>query len=76
MVAVLFLGGINLLTLGVMGEYLGRIYTEAKGRPLYLVRDRFGFDEHAGQAQPDEDERWTAKSTAEWRRSKTGTGGS
>ncbi|MEE8536270.1 MAG: glycosyltransferase, partial [Kiloniellales bacterium] len=76
MVVVLFLGGINLLTLGVMGEYLGRIYTEAKGRPLYLVRDRFGFDQHADQDEPDEDERWTAKSTAEWRSSKTGTGGS
>lgn len=45
MVVVLFLGGINLLTLGIFGEYLGRIYMEAKGRPLYLVRERHGFDE-------------------------------
>ncbi len=45
MVVVLFLGGINLLTLGIFGEYLGRTYMEAKGRPLYLVRERHGFDE-------------------------------
>lgn len=44
MVVVLFLGGINLLTLGIIGEYLGRTYMEAKGRPLYLVRKRHGFD--------------------------------
>ena len=43
-VAVLFMGGVQLLTLGVMGEYLGRIYTEVKRRPLYAVRERLGFD--------------------------------
>jgi glycosyltransferase involved in cell wall biosynthesis len=43
MVAVLFMGGINLMTLGIIGEYIGRIYTEAKQRPLYLVRERIGF---------------------------------
>lgn len=45
MVAVLFMGGVQLLTLGIMGEYLGRIYEEVKGRPLYLVRDRYGFSD-------------------------------
>jgi glycosyltransferase involved in cell wall biosynthesis len=71
MVAVLFMGGINLLTLGIIGEYLGRTYLEVKNRPLYLVRDYYGFD----SVRPQEPA-WTEKSTDAWGSTRTGTGGS
>lgn len=39
LIAVLFLGGVQLISLGILGEYIGRLYDQAKGRPLYVVRE-------------------------------------
>lgn len=48
-ISVLLLGGIQLISLGILGEYLGRVYEEVKGRPLYIVAERVGLGEPSGQ---------------------------
>lgn len=47
-IAILFLGGIQLVCTGILGEYIGRIYMQSKRRPLYVIRERIEM------RQPDE----------------------
>jgi dolichol-phosphate mannosyltransferase len=45
LIAVLFLGGVQLISIGLLGEYIGRLYDEAKGRPLYITRENMEVEE-------------------------------
>ena len=51
MVAILFLGGVQLLFLGIMGEYLGRLFNQVKNRPLYFISDVIGIDKNKDSAR-------------------------
>lgn len=46
MCVMVFFGGVQLLSLGIIGEYVGRIYDESKRRPLYLIKDKINFEEN------------------------------
>jgi glycosyltransferase involved in cell wall biosynthesis len=71
MVAVLFLGSLNIVATGILGEYVGRIYSEVRNRPLYLVREMRGLETQEDQAKP-----WNATSITASTSSKANTGGS
>ena len=71
MVAVLFLGAANIVATGILGEYVGRIYSEVRNRPLYVVRELRGLHSKENGPQP-----WNATSISALTSLKASTGGS
>ncbi|HJQ16805.1 MAG TPA: glycosyltransferase family 2 protein [Allosphingosinicella sp.] len=63
-ITLLLIGGLQFIFLGVMGEYIGRIYSEAKDRPLFLVMEELGFDEETKNAVPPARQRRSRKAPA------------
>jgi dolichol-phosphate mannosyltransferase len=59
LVAITFLSGVQLIVIGMVGQYVARIYDEARARPLYLVREAKGF---SVGGRPDDDLLWPAAS--------------
>jgi glycosyltransferase involved in cell wall biosynthesis len=55
LITVIFFGGIQLFTIGLLGEYVAKIYRESKGRPLYIIRDMIGIDELSTRSPHKED---------------------
>jgi polyisoprenyl-phosphate glycosyltransferase len=49
LVAIFFLGAVQLVSIGILGEYIGRIYEEVKGRPLYTIAEVAGFETHSSE---------------------------
>jgi dolichol-phosphate mannosyltransferase len=50
LVAIFFLGAVQLVSIGILGEYIGRIYEEVKGRPLYTLAEMGGFSNQRGNS--------------------------
>ena len=71
MVTVLFLGSLNIVATGILGEYVGRIYSEVRNRPLYLVREMRGLEDRKDPSQT-----WNGTSLNASISSKATTGGS
>ena len=63
-IAVMFFGGVQLALVGVLGEYVGRIYGEVKRRPLWLVRKRLGFADGSRQGSTEKAARGGASGDA------------